>query len=63
MLNGKGRSLSRENFLISSCQTTSAPSLCSARPTLGQLGVDALHFVAVEGFAEGDVDLDAHLHE
>ena len=29
----------------------------------GQLGVDALHFVAVERFAEGDVDLDADLHE
>ena len=30
---------------------------------LGEFIVDALYFIAVEGFAEGDVNFDAHLHE
>ena len=30
---------------------------------LGQFIVDALHLVAVKGFAKGDVDFDAYLSE
>ena len=30
---------------------------------LGQFFVDALHLVAVKGFAKGDVDFDAYLSE
>ncbi len=63
MLNGKGRSLSRENFLTLVVPDDQCAVALFGEADFGQLVVDALHFVAVEGFAEGDVDLDAHLHK